>query len=317
MLGIPIVWTTPTICLVCLRHHGPRRPRTPSNAARAQGIKVGMIRPITLWPFPKDVHFARPPSTCKCLPQSVEMNMGQMLEDVRAGHRLQPSGLPVQPGRRHDPCTGAGAGENFEIANDRRRKSMSIVFEKPKALTDAPLHYCPGCTHGIIHRLVAEAIDELWASRGSTIGIASGRLLGAWPITISTATWYEAAHGRAPAVATGVKRACPDNIVFTYQGDGDLAAIGTAETVHAAARRRKYHRHLRQQRHLRHDRRPDGSHHAARSGDPDLPLWPRCQRRLATPSRSARCSPQVDGAAYLERVAVNSVKHVNERQKGH
>ena len=109
-----------------------------------------------------------------------------------------------------------------------------IVFERPKALADVKLHYCPGCTHGIIHRLVAEAIDEL-GIEGRTIGIA--------PVGCSVFAYnyfncdmVEAAHGRAPAVATGVKRANPDNIVFTYQGDGDLAAIGTAETVHSAAR---------------------------------------------------------------------------------
>ena len=108
------------------------------------------------------------------------------------------------------------------------------VFEKPHALTDNVLHYCPGCTHGIIHRLVAEAIDEL-GIEGRTIGVA--------PVGCSVMAYnyfnvdmVQAAHGRAPAVATGVKRSDPNNIVFTYQGDGDLAAIGTAETVHSAAR---------------------------------------------------------------------------------
>lgn len=107
-------------------------------------------------------------------------------------------------------------------------------FKKPHALTDAPLHYCPGCTHGIIHRLVAEVIDEM-GIEGQTVGVA--------PVGCSVMAYdyfacdmIEAAHGRAPAVATGVKRANPDTFVFTYQGDGDLAAIGTAEIVHAAAR---------------------------------------------------------------------------------
>ncbi len=107
-------------------------------------------------------------------------------------------------------------------------------FKKPHALTDAPLHYCPGCTHGIIHRLVAEVIDEM-GIEGTTIGVA--------PVGCSVMAYdyfacdmIEAAHGRAPAVATGVKRANPDSFVFTYQGDGDLAAIGTAEIVHAATR---------------------------------------------------------------------------------
>ena len=108
------------------------------------------------------------------------------------------------------------------------------VFDKPRSLTDAPLHYCPGCTHGIVHRLVAEVIDEL-GIEGKTIGIAPvGCSVMAY--NYFTVDMIEAAHGREPAVATGVKRADPENIVFTYQGDGDLASIGTAETVHAAAR---------------------------------------------------------------------------------
>ena len=109
-----------------------------------------------------------------------------------------------------------------------------IVFQKPKALTDAPFHYCPGCTHGIIHRLVAEAIDEL-GIEGNTIGVAPvGCAVFAY--NYFACDMVEAAHGRAPAVATGLKRSEPGNIIFTYQGDGDLASIGMAETVHAAAR---------------------------------------------------------------------------------
>ena len=109
-----------------------------------------------------------------------------------------------------------------------------VVFDKPKALTDAPLHYCPGCTHGIIHRLVAEAIDEL-GILGDTIGVAPvGCAVMAYDYF--SCDMIEAAHGRAPADATGLKRARPENIVITYQGDGDLASIGMAETVHAATR---------------------------------------------------------------------------------
>lgn len=111
---------------------------------------------------------------------------------------------------------------------------MAKVFERPHALSDVALHYCPGCTHGVIHRLVAEVIDEL-GIEGKTIGVA--------PVGCSVFAYnyfecdmQQAAHGRAPAVATGIKRANPNNVVFTYQGDGDLAAIGTAETVHAATR---------------------------------------------------------------------------------
>ena len=111
---------------------------------------------------------------------------------------------------------------------------MAVVFEKPHALADIPFHYCPGCTHGIVHRLVAECIDEL-GIEGNTIGIA--------PVGCSVLAYnyfncdmIEAAHGRAPAVATGVKRSLPDHVVFTYQGDGDLASIGLCETVSAASR---------------------------------------------------------------------------------
>ena len=114
---------------------------------------------------------------------------------------------------------------------------MSVVFEKTSYLTDKPFHYCPGCNHGIIHRLVAEALEE------SGMG---GNIVGVAPVGCSVFAYdyfnvdmLEAAHGRAPAVATGVKRAKPDSLVFTYQGDGDLASIGTAEIVHAAHRGEK------------------------------------------------------------------------------
>ncbi len=111
---------------------------------------------------------------------------------------------------------------------------MAVVFQRPHALTDAPFHYCPGCTHGIVHRLVAEVIDEL-GIEGKTVGVAS---VGCSVMSYDyfNCDMVQAPHGRAPAVATGLKRARPENVVFTYQGDGDLAAIGTAETVHAATR---------------------------------------------------------------------------------
>ncbi len=111
---------------------------------------------------------------------------------------------------------------------------MAVVFERPHALADTLMHYCPGCTHGIVHRLVAEAIDELGVE-DKTVGIAPvGCAVFAY--NYFNCDMIEAAHGRAPAVATGVKRTHPELVVFTYQGDGDLAAIGTAETVHAATR---------------------------------------------------------------------------------
>lgn len=114
---------------------------------------------------------------------------------------------------------------------------MAKVFEKTKMLTDVPFHYCPGCTHGIIHRLVAECIEEL-GMEDKAVGVAPvGCAVFAY--NYFNCDMMEAAHGRAPAVATGIKRTCPEDLVFTYQGDGDLASIGTAEIVHAAARGEK------------------------------------------------------------------------------
>lgn len=111
---------------------------------------------------------------------------------------------------------------------------MADVFKKTRMLTDTPFHYCPGCTHGIIHRLVAECIEELDLD-DKAIGVAPvGCAVFAYKYF--NCDMMEAAHGRAPAVATGIKRVRPENLVFTYQGDGDLASIGTAEIVHAAAR---------------------------------------------------------------------------------
>ena len=184
-----------------------------------------------------------------------------------------------------------------------------VVFDKPHALTDAPLHYCPGCTHGIIHRLVAEAIDE-FGIEGKTIGIA--------PVGCSVMAYnyfacdmVQAAHGRAPAVATGVKRANPDNIVFTYQGDGDLASIGMAETVHAATRGENitiifvnnaiYGM--------------TGGQMAPTSLPGQVTQTSPYGRDITSagyPIRVCEMLAQLDGAAYLERVAVNNVKNVRK-----
>ena len=111
---------------------------------------------------------------------------------------------------------------------------MNKKIEKPKSMKDAPTHYCSGCGHGLVHRLICEVIDEM-DMRGNTIAVA--------PVGCAVLAYdywdfdtMEAAHGRTPAVATGVKRVLPDRLVFTYQGDGDLAAIGTAEIIHACNR---------------------------------------------------------------------------------
>ncbi len=190
---------------------------------------------------------------------------------------------------------------------------MAVVFEKPKSLTDATLHYCPGCTHGIIHRLVAEAIDEL-GIQGRTIGVA--------PVGCSVMAYdyfdvdfVQAPHGRAPAVATGVKRADPENnIVFTYQGDGDLAAIGTAETVHAAARRENITIIF-----------VNNAIYGMTGGQMAPTTLPgqvtqtspygRDVETVGYPIKVCELLSQVDGAAYLERVAVNSPANIKKAKK--
>ncbi len=115
---------------------------------------------------------------------------------------------------------------------------MGKTFSKPESLSDQHTHYCPGCTHGIIHRLIAEVIDEL-GIKGRTVGIAP---VGCAVLVYNYLNFdfQESAHGRAPAMATGMKRVRPDLVVFTYQGDGDLASIGMGEIVHAANRGEKF-----------------------------------------------------------------------------
>lgn len=110
----------------------------------------------------------------------------------------------------------------------------NLVYKKPSVLNDVNMHYCPGCSHGVVHKLIAEIIDEMDIAE-KTIGVAPvGCAVFAYKYI--DVDFQEAAHGRAPAVATGIKRLLPDRYVFTYQGDGDLAAIGTAETIHACNR---------------------------------------------------------------------------------
>lgn len=187
-----------------------------------------------------------------------------------------------------------------------------MVFEKPHALTDKVLHYCPGCTHGIIHRLVAEAIDEL-GIEGRTIGVASvGCSVMAYDYF--NVDMVQAAHGRAPAVATGVKRSDPNNIVFTYQGDGDLAAIGTAETVHSAARGENITVIF-----------VNNAIYGMTGGQMAPTTLPgqvtqtspygRDVEAVGYPVRVCEMLSQLTGTAYLERVAVNNVKNVRNAKK--
>ncbi len=113
-------------------------------------------------------------------------------------------------------------------------KPENLVYDKPRLMNDNPMHYCPGCSHGVVHKLIAEVVEEM-GMEDKTIGISPvGCAVFAY--NYIDIDWIEAAHGRAPAIATAVKRLNPSKMVFTYQGDGDLAAIGTAETIHAANR---------------------------------------------------------------------------------
>lgn len=189
---------------------------------------------------------------------------------------------------------------------------MAMVFERPKMLVDVPMHYCPGCTHGILHRLVAETIDELGVA-DKTIGVAPvGCAVFAY--NYFNCDMYEAAHGRAPAVATGCKRVRPDNLVFTYQGDGDLASIGAAEIVHAAARGEKITTIFVNNAiygmtggQMAPTTLPGQKTTTSPYGrDPELVGYPiRVSEMLAT----------LDGAAYIERVSVHDVKHIIAAKK--
>jgi len=187
-----------------------------------------------------------------------------------------------------------------------------IVFEKPKSLTDVPFHYCPGCTHGIIHRLVAEAIDEL-GIEGRTVGVAPvGCAVMAYDYF--TCDMVEAAHGRAPAVATGLKRATPDNIIFTYQGDGDLASIGTAETIHAATRNENITVIF-----------VNNAIYGMTGGQmapTSLPgqvtqtsPYGRDVKTVGYPIRMCEMLATMEGPEYIARVAVNNVKNVRSAKK--
>lgn len=189
---------------------------------------------------------------------------------------------------------------------------MTTVFQKPHALTDAPLHYCPGCTHGIIHRLVAEAIDEL-GIEGKTVGVAPvGCAVMAYDYF--SCDMVEAAHGRAPAVATGLKRAMPENIIFTYQGDGDLASIGMAETVHAATRNENITVIF-----------VNNAIYGMTGGQmapTSLPgqvtqtsPYGRDVKHCGYPVKICEMLSQLEGPEYLARVAVNSVKNINAAKK--
>ena len=189
---------------------------------------------------------------------------------------------------------------------------MAMVFERPKMLVDVPMHYCPGCTHGILHRLVAETIDELGVA-DKTIGVAPvGCAVFAY--NYFNCDMYEAAHGRAPAVATGCKRVHPDACVFTYQGNGDLASIGAAEIVHAATRGEKITVIF-----------VNNAIYGMTGGQmaptsligqkTTTSPFGRSQEVNGNPIRVSEMLATLDGPAYIERVSLHDVKHVMAAKK--
>jgi 2-oxoglutarate ferredoxin oxidoreductase subunit beta len=189
---------------------------------------------------------------------------------------------------------------------------MAIVFEKTKGLTDKPTHYCPGCTHGIIHRLVAEVMEEM-DLLDNAIGVA--------PVGCSVLAYdyfnvdmHEAAHGRAPAVATGIKRVHPENFVFTYQGDGDLASIGTAEIVHAAHRGEKFTTIF-----------VNNAIYGMTGGQmapttlvgqkTTTSPYGRDEATTGKPIKMSELLATIDGAKFVERVAVNTPANIRKAKK--
>ena len=187
-----------------------------------------------------------------------------------------------------------------------------LIYSKSKALTDVPTHYCPGCTHGVIHKLVAECLEELGLT-GDAIGIA--------PVGCAVLAYkyfncdmYEAAHGRAPAVATGIKRSTPDKFVFTYQGDGDLASIGSGEVVQAAHRGEKISTIF------------VNNAIYGMTGGQMAPTTLIGQKTTTSPLgrqvdwsgrpiRIAEMLSTIDGAKFVERVAVNTPANIRKAKK--
>lgn len=189
---------------------------------------------------------------------------------------------------------------------------MADVFKKTSLLTDAILHYCPGCGHGIVHRLVAEVIDELGV-QDKTVGVVpvGCAVFGYRYFNVDT---MEAAHGRAPAVATGIKRVHPGNVVFTYQGDGDLASIGTGEIVQAAHRGEKITTIF------------INNAIYGMTGGQMAPTtlvgqktttspYGRDKDHCGSPIRVAEMLATIEGSAYIERVAVNSPANIVKAKK--
>lgn len=189
---------------------------------------------------------------------------------------------------------------------------MAVVYEKTKGLTEKQTHYCPGCTHGVIHKLVGEVLVELGVL-GKSVGVA--------PVGCSVLAYdyfncdmHEAAHGRAPAVATGIKRVLPDHTVFTYQGDGDLASIGTAEIIHAAHRGEKFTTIF-----------VNNAIYGMTGGQmaPTTLIgqktttspYGRDQATAGMPLKVSEMLATIDGAAFVERVSVHDVPNIRKAKK--
>lgn len=235
-----------------------------------------------------------------------------------AGEAPASAGTPAATGT---PATAGAAGEAPAATGavggtpaDGREPDTGekVVFGRPHALLPVPFSYCPGCPHGIVHRIIAEVIDEM-GIEGDTVAIV--------PVGCSVTGYnffatdvIQAAHGRAPAVATAVKRVCPENLVFAYQGDGDLASIGMAETIHAAARGEKvtvifinnaiYGM--------------TGGQMAPTSLPDQVTQTSPYGRDVATtgyPIRVMELLSSLEGVAYAERVTVDSPRHVRAAKK--
>ena len=191
-------------------------------------------------------------------------------------------------------------------------KNENLVYAKPKLITDNVMHYCPGCSHGTVHKLIAEVIEEMGFAE-KTVGVSPVGC-SVFAYNYIDIDWIEAAHGRALAVATAVKRLYPGNLVFTYQGDGDLSAIGTAESIHAAAR---------------------GENVVAiyinnaiygMTGGQMAPTTligqkattcqeGRTREQAGMPIRMAEMLSTLDGCAYAERVCVTDIANINKAKK--
>ncbi len=238
--------------------------KTVVHQALKKGIRVGLIRPITLWPFPYKEIRKIAEKTDKIL--VVEMSDGQMIEDVKlaVGEPLDVEGkvhlYNRMGGMVPTPEEILAEIDRIQMRKPKKERlrikietdkevfaktlkakpkgfkspSVKVIYKRPESLSNADFTYCSGCNHSTTQKIIAEIVDEL-GIREKTIAV--------WPVGCSVLGYrfynmdsVEAAHGRAPAVATGIKRCEPDKIVFAYQGDGDLAAIGTNETIHTANR---------------------------------------------------------------------------------